>query len=55
MLLIIYAKNLTKGKGEGLDATIDTYRFPAQFFSFRPPTLFMADQAVRATYGKEAA
>lgn len=38
-----------------LDATTDTYRFPVQFLSFRPPTLFMADQAVRATYGKEAA
>lgn len=32
-----------------------THRFPMQFLAFRPPTLFMADQAVRATYGKEAA
>lgn len=46
-------KNYKKEKGDS-DVTI-TYRFPMQFLAFRPPTLFMADQAVRATYGKEAA
>lgn len=51
----IYSKDLTEGKKGALGATIDAYRFPVQFLSFRPPTLFMADQAVRATYGKEAA
>lgn len=46
-------KDSKKEKGAS-DVTI-TYRFPMQFLAFRPPTLFMADQAVRATYGKEAA
>ena len=47
--------DFTKVKKGVLGATTDAHRFPVQFLSFRPPTLFMADHAVRATYGREAA